>query len=557
MNVHIPSDSIWRTQEDIAIAGRVVYEGERYTGTQVCRLFERVNTERDLREVLEMITGRYAVIIDRGDTLFAAADHIRHIPIFYAERDNEVLLSPDYTWLSEELDPKQISSKTAIEFVFATYLPGRDTFHPDIRKLQAGEILTASIKKGQIETSLSTHFHITDEEERTTDSDELQSQLDDVLLSVFRRFQTVVAGRPVLLGLSGGYDSRLIALMLYRMGFDEVIAYTHNTQSERDIRIARELVDQLGFDWIQLDHTHEEIRKGYEQYYYGELGAQIGHHGELPVNVANCLTLRKLAADDRVPDDAVFTKGHTIAEAGKRIPADMLSQTNIGSTDLADIIIEKYYQHAKVENNFRPTLRQIALDRTRVSDEPSVDEAIEAIDSFYWRERLPKFLMTSLYEYEYWNFDCALPFIDREYLSFYASLPPAAKQDRTLYEEYTDHLTNNLLKDPGIYDRDNSTDLANTLDIRSVIEDLVTDTPVEGVARSINQAIKVRRIDYSDTGILFAYVDEDVYKNIYTGFESFRTFLALDELYRSPLQIEDLPVYLSPQPVNREVPEQT
>ena len=61
--------------------------------------------------------------------------------------------------------------------------------------------------------------------------------------------------RQVIVPLSGGYDSRLIIAMLYRLNYKNIICYTIGDENSEEVEIAKAVAKSLGFKHYCIDNT--------------------------------------------------------------------------------------------------------------------------------------------------------------------------------------------------------------------------------------------------------------------------------------------------------------
>ena len=75
-------------------------------------------------------------------------------------------------------------------------------------------------------------------------------KLDRIYEDTFSRLISWLDGRQAVIPLSGGYDSRLIALMLKELGYNNVLCFTYNTGGAKwEVDISRRVAKNLGFCW--------------------------------------------------------------------------------------------------------------------------------------------------------------------------------------------------------------------------------------------------------------------------------------------------------------------
>ncbi|MDI2587661.1 asparagine synthase-related protein [Psychrobacillus sp. NEAU-3TGS] len=136
------------------------------------------------------------------------------------------------------------------------YVTGKNTLYTNVKQIQAGEYLVFDKKNKELRTSHYFKFHHGEYSKKN--QDELVEELDQVHVRVFQRLIDSLEGRPAILPLSGGYDSRLIAVMLKRLGYENVICFTYGLCSNWEVKISKMVAEQLGFKWIFVPYEKKK-----------------------------------------------------------------------------------------------------------------------------------------------------------------------------------------------------------------------------------------------------------------------------------------------------------
>lgn len=57
-------------------------------------------------KVLSKLNGFYALLWERSGSVFASANHVRSIPLFYASREEKFFVSDDADWVRTQINNK-------------------------------------------------------------------------------------------------------------------------------------------------------------------------------------------------------------------------------------------------------------------------------------------------------------------------------------------------------------------------------------------------------------------------------------------------------------------
>src|SRR5690554_3472882 len=90
---------------------------------------------------LKDLTGFFSLVKHEGHTVFAAVDHIRSRPLFYAVNQQGFYLSDSAEWVRQQVNDTVMDEYAKAEFQMTGYVTGRDTLYKHVKQLQAGECL--------------------------------------------------------------------------------------------------------------------------------------------------------------------------------------------------------------------------------------------------------------------------------------------------------------------------------------------------------------------------------------------------------------------------------
>src|SRR5690606_12752657 len=171
---------------------------------------------KQVAQALQAQNGFYALVWQHQNKTYAAVDHIRSIPLFYALKDQTFFLSDEAEWVREQVGNKKMDPLAREEFQLAGYVTGQETLFPDVKQLQAGELLVVNEENGVPEVATERYYRFLHTEPEIYNEAELYQQLDKAALASIDNLIRYANGRQIVIPLSGGYDSRLIATLLKR-----------------------------------------------------------------------------------------------------------------------------------------------------------------------------------------------------------------------------------------------------------------------------------------------------------------------------------------------------
>lgn len=397
----------------------------------------KLNVDTDINHALKELNGFYSIIINKEDRIIAIVDRNRSMPLFYALKETgELFLSDDAHWIKEKIGDEKIEGLSRQEFLLTGYVTGKNTLYSKVKQLQAGEFLIYDKKKRTIE--IHRYFELHHSNFRTEDVQQLIEDLDQVHVAVFTRLIESLNGCTAVIPLSGGEDSRLIAIMLKRLGYENVICFTYGKIGNWEAQISKEVADFLGYPWIFVPYSEKQWYELYRSremlmyFRYSDGLASLPHIQDWPA--VSFLKEKKL-----IPKDSIFIPGHSgDFLAGSHIPSNYLDLDIISKKELVESIYHKHY--SLWCSTYKSKLREIFEEKIAVSIKEKTfytpEEAADQSEFWNWQERQAKFICNSVRVYEYFGYEWRMPLWDLEIINFWSRIPVEQRINRQLYFNY-------------------------------------------------------------------------------------------------------------------------
>jgi asparagine synthase (glutamine-hydrolysing) len=399
----------------------------------ISKLAEAGFSEAAFVDWLKRANGCFAMVYQDSDILFAAVDRIRSYPLFFTNLHS-------LADCSENLDPLRIEhlhttqKNISSEFLICGFVSGKDTLHPDIFQIPAGHYLL--MQKGQA-PQLRRYYSYQHEEIDGLAEHELCVSLHKVHLGVAQRLIAHLDGRPAVIPLSGGWDSRLIAYLLKQAGYPAIYTFSYEAKNNPESRISQKVAKHLGLPWFFIEHTHNSWYRAYfsaerKQHYKYAVNAVSSAH------IQDWLAVKELKRQQLIPPNSVFIPGHTgdFLQSG-HLPPGYHHQKHFTQDELVNQIIARHYRLWS-----KPSMADIRAFSQRIlscMDTPQMMPACEAANYFeYWelQERQAKFIVNSVRVYEDLAYSWALPLWDSQLMDFWAKVPLKLRLDRKLWHTY-------------------------------------------------------------------------------------------------------------------------
>lgn len=392
----------WSTSGKVSVRGYAFnWEGRLLRGAEFAD-YMCCDSESALLDKLKGINGTYAIVHNSEHLRAIAIDPSRLYPIYYRRTGNSITVADDpHTLLrkGDTIDPTAETEYRAMGVPFC----GK-TLVKEIRQVLPGYCMTEDGTNFPIVTRLSKAATLI-----TPTAAEFANKLE----RVFSRIVEAAAGRQIAIPLSGGQDSRLIACMLKKLDYKNVIAYTVGVPGNAERNTAEMVAKQLGLTWYEIDTTQEELKSLIDPN-DKEFIRFADHEGQLGcfTYIWDYAAIRYLKSHGLIADDAVVMPGHAAdAEAGTYINKSGVTPTSTAKEIAKGIccaVME--YEHES---------QQQAVEQVAESLLAEGYSTFSVANHICCANRLAHNIVNSSRVYDLMGHEVLLPYMDKEFINFF------------------------------------------------------------------------------------------------------------------------------------------
>lgn len=379
-------------------------------------------------------SGHWAVIVEQPDRASLISDNIRSFPVFACAKGSRIVVSDSVEFLRDAVDDGGLDPTSVSEFTHQGFVSGPETLFRGIRQLQAAQILAID-SLGTITSRRTRQHHFSGVD--LSDDHELDARFTEALTRSMDVALEQIGDRQIALPLSGGLDSRLLALELKERGIDNVIAFTYGVGETREVGVSREVARSLGLPWSFAQHTPEDLRNAWSKPETAQFLADSYSASALP-HIQDWYALQQLRDRGDLAPNAVVIPGHCVVS--RMHNEDVLDQAD--TTDRRHVKREIFEFHASIhsgaERLWRNPEYQAKLDR--FLDEERYDgtplSRLTVLQNYNYNERQTKYIYNSVRSYEHFGFGWAMPLLDAEMFNAWSDFSPEAAKDRDWFRRY-------------------------------------------------------------------------------------------------------------------------
>lgn len=425
----------WTSKDGVHFKGYFILNSDEtlhvYRNEEACELIGNKSDFKDFVEFLKTIEGCWSVIVEKHDCTWMAVDIARSMPLYYSRDGQYISDSAEVIRQSLNIAKEDVNKDALVELAANYYLFGHKTVYSQIRQLELGE---AVLINGNEIKELKYFYHINSIESKPVE--EIKKQLTETIYRDFEKIKAVVGKRPVVLSMSGGYDSRLIGCMLKNVGIEDVSCYTYGKSDSFEVIQSKKNAEALGFRWKCVEMTDEWMSKQTDDTACRYLDSYNGH--DFTAYMQNFPAVRKLEEEGWFKPNSVFLTGlcgdmpsgeyvyeryeqikHNVDTAAQRLFDDAFTRFNTSSQ-----LKEKW------EIDMREQIKSLPI---KVSDFQSWQTAV---DCFYTGMCHAHWYMHMNRPHDFYGYEWLIPLWDSEYLKLWYSIPIKYRIEQNLYEDW-------------------------------------------------------------------------------------------------------------------------
>lgn len=391
-----------------------------------------------LPEVADRIKGwigNFAFCVVKTDEVLLGVDVVRTLPLQYARGAAGLFISDSHDWLAEAAGCLELNESGAEEYLVSGFVYGGATLHQGIFSMQAGEILRLD------RTSAVSHRYFTFNPD-SFQNPELRldartfERLDDRLLAAIRRMLGSVRNVDRwIVPLSGGYDSRIVASGLRRLGVANVLCISYGRVGNKESEISQQVAEALGFDWRFAEYNRANWTKRLADPQTQKYVRYACNGNSLPV-MQDFLALTQLKESGVLREGDVIVPGHTLDFlSGSHLDAIAVEsgETSVRKASLR--VVERHGAFWWDERGQEEVRRRVQILLEQASEDVRGRTAAAMIERFDWQERQAKFIVNNVRAYEFLGFQWRLPLWDQELVAWWKAVPVEHRLGRRLLRE--------------------------------------------------------------------------------------------------------------------------
>ena len=432
----------WYNNGKIYVIGSIYYNDEFLSGEKFVHFIEK-NKDK-LKTLLNKLTGFYSIIINDNEQILLISDVMRTFPLFYSTSNNTIEISDNINFFSN----KSIDQKLCNELIELRYIVGNNTIYKDIYQMQSNEIITIN-NNGKIKSE---RYYDFKSQNKLIEKKDVFKNITTTFDLAIDKLIKYANGRPIILPLSGGYDSRQILLSLHKKKYNNVICYTYGKNIKEEALISKKLAEKMGYKWYFIKYDNKKMKKiYYNKKMYGNLVDYISRGFSSP-HIQEWASIKYLKENDLLPNNSIIAPGFTgDALSGSHISKEFFTKKEYTKEELLKQIIDYNFI---ITNNYTDNALRLENTLSIKKNKLNLQETLDYYNKYDFEERQVKYITNSVRIYDYYGYEWYLPFWDKGYINTWMNIDIKHKYNRNALAEYFNNEYHDLMKEIPIYQKE-------------------------------------------------------------------------------------------------------
>ena len=235
--------------------------GKFYNDCDLLDYFKNINSDEEFKFKLKEANGCFTVIFHNSDYYLIGVDPLSAFPIFYSCSGNTPSVSDDPSKILEQTPNVELDILSSNQYLSAGFVSGSNTLVNSIKRVTAGCFIRISNSGEVVELP---YYYLPFQNVNVTRTNGI-SLLYDSMVSTIKRLIIAANNRPIVVPLSGGYDSRMLLTLLHKYKYKNIISYSYGSPNSHEVKCASKVANTLGIPWHFIDYSSIDWRPFFQQ----------------------------------------------------------------------------------------------------------------------------------------------------------------------------------------------------------------------------------------------------------------------------------------------------
>ena len=367
------------------------------------------------------LNGQFSAAVKNIGEIWLHTGHTWSYPLFYSIIGGNARIGDNPDELKGKNTRLETSPEVADYFTAFGVTPGTSTLEKSIQVVRPGETVCINLANGKIKSLV-----------RQFPEESLMKNSPTRLASIFResfvKYADYLKNKQVLLPLTSGYDSRLLACLLKESDIKNVICATWGRENNSEIKTAMKVAEKLCYQYIFIPYTNELIQGFPQTEEFKKYVEHAGHFTSMPF-FQDYFAIKYLKEKGYIHEETIVLPGH---------PGDFLRGSHLYPSMQGD---SSYQVAISLFQAFGSSLPLTSPQKKlvfktiekKIFSRPSDNR--DNFDRWDYEERQCKFIGNSSQVYSFFNIPYLMPLFDKDIFDNMLSLPFHQRLFASLYNQ--------------------------------------------------------------------------------------------------------------------------
>lgn len=388
------------------------------------------------KRIIKNFGNHFGIIIQTVDWTFAAVDYSRGYPIFWKLSNGHLSLSSQANLFRN----KVVNRKQLISFRMSGYTTNDNTLWKGIKNLKPGSYL---FYKNNNTFHCKEYFSFLPVNKKKYTYRNYIHKLSNQINNLIKKIIRDAKGRPVIIPLSAGLDSRLIASGLRHFNYNNVKCFSYGLKNNFEAVASKKIAKKLGYEWAFVEINLIKAKKFYNskkcKKFLKDSADGCATSTVQSLYAINELIIRKFIVKGDIVvngNSGDFISGGHIPKTIPRIIENKKKRSEFFNKTIS-LHFEKHYSlwdQLKTDDNKKIIKKELEnqLGTKKLKEKVPYYGLIECLE---YENRQTKYVVNSQRIYDFYKLNWLLPLWNKSYIKFWEQIPLEYKLDQRLYKD--------------------------------------------------------------------------------------------------------------------------
>ena len=398
-----------------------------------------------IKQLIKGIDDHFGIIVISQNWSFVAVDCARTFPIFWKKTENKIVISPQAKCIADKYE-SPIDKNQLLAFQMSGYCIDEGTLWKDIKNINPGYFIFI---KNIENYSLEKYFLYQPWSIINQPYSKYKEQLKVEIKKILKNLINKANGKTIVVPLSAGLDSRLVASGLKDLKYNNVKCFSYGLKNNFESNASKIIAKKLEYNWTFVEINQSKAKNYYlSKKYKSFISTKVD--GCAAISIQGLYAIDELIKDKYISKEDIIVNGNsgdfiTGGHVLKTLDASINSQdTNLLFNEIIEAHYSKHYVlwdtllSDKNKNIIKAQLLlQIKKNIYNINNNFMPQGIAEFLE---YENRQAKFVNNSQRIYEAYNLKWHLPLWDKSFMEFWSNVPLKFKNNQKLYKDVLNEL---------------------------------------------------------------------------------------------------------------------